>query len=482
LDNLDPRSGSMLDLTTIDLWSLESVQVERFANETRVHVRSWRVDNTDPYTRTDVYTGDEDTNIYRGFYGKRWDSGAGLQLGGQDFGTRSARLGGGGDALSFMGRFGIAKKMWSIDAFGFRRNASRSLQPTFGTGLSLPPFEGTHTLAYLRAGIGNQNGGAWAQATASFMQLAETSPHNDVAAALSKRIIPDTTDTTTKRAQYIVAAGYAKGLIRASAQDRVRAYDGSISHTPSARLEIGGEKGIVSLYGEHNGGTNRRRADGVFRFTPIPFIAIAGAASYEAPDNNLSFPDDTLPFRSIPKTTSARIEAGVKLINPWLIGGFITRDTAVLAPPTVFDTAYAFRPVGRRSGVYGGLRGKVYGDINIDVIGTRWDSAGFYQPRYQARSEINLDTHWLRKFPSGSFGLKIAAIYDYRSEVNFPVANGISRTDWSGMTSGLLEIRILRGVATYQIRNPFGELYQIVPGFYMPRAISIYGLRWEFSN
>jgi hypothetical protein len=480
MDNLDTRSG-MLDLTTIDIWSLENVMIERFANETRIHVRSWRVDNTDPYTRTDIYTGDENTNIYRGFYGKRWGSGAGLQLAGQNFGTRS-RLGGGGDALSFMGRFGIAKKMWSVDAFGFRRNASRSLQPTFGEGLALAPFEGTHTLAYVRAGVGNQNGGPWAQAIASFMRLAESSPKNNASQASAKRIPMDTTDTTTKRAQYILAAGFAKGLVRTSVQDRIRAFNGDLSHTPSARFEAGGAKGIVSTLVEHNGGTSRRRADGVARFTPLPFLAIAGAASYEAPDGAAADAVPGVASNAIPKTTSARIETGVRLINPWLIGGFVTRDTAVLTPPRVIDSAYAFRSVGRRNGIYGGLRGKLYKDVNTDVIATLWDSAGFYQPRYQVRSELNLETRWLKKFPSGNFGLKVAAIYDYRSEVSFPTADGIRRTNTSGIASGLLEIRILRGVATYQVRNPFGNLYQIVPDFYMPHAISIYGLRWEFSN
>ena len=481
LDNVDPRSGSMLDLTTVDLWTLEHVMIERSANQIRIHLRSWRADNTDPYTRTDIYTGDENTNMYRGFYGKRWDSGAGLQLAGQDYSTRSPRFGGGGDALSFIGRFGVAKKSWSIDAFGFSRNASRTLQPTFGDGLSLPPFEGTHTLAYVRTAIGNQRGGPWAHVIASFMRLAEKSPHNDASAAATKRIIPDTTDTTTKRAQYVIGAGYTKGFLNTSAEDRIRAFDGNITHTPSVRLEFGGSRAVASIYGEHNGTINRTRGDATVRVTPIPLLALLAAASYDKPDG-MADPVAGLPSRSIPKSISARLEAGVRLVNPWLIAGFVTRDTAVLTPPTVFDSAYTYQSVGRRSGLYAGLRGKLYKDVNLDLTGTRWDSAGFYQPKYQTRSEINLNTRWLRKFPSGSFGLKVAAIYEYRSDVRFPTANGIKQTGSSGVAGGLLEIRILRGVATYQVRNPFNTVYQIVPGFYMPHTISIYGLRWEFSN
>jgi hypothetical protein len=124
----------------------------------------------------------------------------------------------------------------------------------------------------------------------------------------------------------------------------------------------------------------------------------------------------------------------------------------------------------------------LYKDLNVDVFGTRWDSAGFYQPKYQTRSEVNLNTRWLKKFPSGNFGLKVAASYEYRGDVRFPTATGIRTTGTSGIASGLLEIRILSGVATYQIRNSFGSIYQMVPGFIMPRTLSIYGLRWEFSN
>jgi hypothetical protein len=479
LDNIDPRS-SMLDLTTVELWTLESVQIERFANELRVHLRSWRVDTTDPSTRTDVYTGDEDTNIYRGFYGKRFNNGAGLQLAGQQFSTRSARFGGGGDALSFLARAGIAKKMWSIDAFAERRNASRVIQPTFGSGLSLPPFEGTATLAYIRGGLGNPEGGPWLQAIASSMRLAETSQHITEADAFTRRIRADTTDTTKKRLQYLITGGVARGPLRTSLSDRIRAFDGAVSHTPSARFELNGRIGVIDLYAEHNGGTERRRADGVFRVTPLPFIAIAGAASYEAPDNEVLDSLGAVP--SIPKATSARIEAGLRIWKPWLIAGMVSRDTAVLAPLTVIDSIYAFRSIGRRQGMYAGLRGTLYKDLNVDVIATRWDSAGYYQPRYQARSEIFLDTKWLSRFPSGSFGIKVSAVHDYRSEVTFPTSSGVIRTAASNVFTGLLEIRILSGVASYQVRNPFGELYQIIPDFYMPRSVGVYGIRWQFWN
>jgi len=474
LDNVDPRSGSMLDLNTVQLWTLENVSIERFANELRVHLRSWRADRTDPYTRIDILTGDENTNAYRGYYGKRFDNGAGLQVAGQQYSTRSVRLGGGGDALSFMIRTGIARKSWSIDAFELRTNASRVLQPTFGNGLSLPPFQGVYDLGYVRAGVGDADGGPWLQLIASTMQLAESSPKHDASSAATLHILADTADTTTNRHQFVVAGGYFRGPLRFSATDRIRAFNGSVYHSPSGRFEFGNTVGIVELYGERNFQTGLTRGDAVAQVTPLPFFSVTSSVSTAVPDST--------PIGGTPKFLAARVEAGIRLFRPWLIGGFISRDTAVLKAPTVFDTAYAVRSIGRRNGYYVGLRGQLYKDINVDVQGTMWDSAGYYQPRYQARSEINLVTKWLSRFPSGNFGLKVSFTDDYRSSVAFPVATGVRLTNASGILSALVEIRILRGVATYQVRNIVGSQYQIVPDFYMPRAISLYGLRWDFWN
>ena len=476
MDNLDPRSP-VLDLTLVELWTLESVQIERFANEVRVHVRSWRATSTDPYTRTDVFTGDENSNLYRGFYGKRWGSGFGLQLGGQQFSTRSPRLGGGGDALSFMARVGIAKRVWSIDAYGVRRSGSRSLQPTFSTadGLSIPAYDGTSDLFYVRGAVGNQNGGPWAQVTASRMLFADRSPFVTPAQAVESRLVADTTDTTVTRFQYVGAAGFSRGALRASVTDRVRAFNDDVFHTPSARVEVANQFGHVGLYAEHNQYSRSRRADLIGRLTPLSFLAVAGAVS-------TSEPFDSVAATAPPSWKAARVEAGVRLVNPWLFGGFITRDTAILVGPTMFDTAYKSVRIGKRQGLYAGLRGKLFKDLNVDVVGTRWDSAGFYQPRYQARSEINIDTRWRSRFPSGNFGLKAAVIYDYRSEVRFPTETGFRETPWSGITSALLEIRILRGVASYQVRNISNMNYQYIPDFFMPRTINIYGIRWEFWN
>ncbi|MGI9044995.1 MAG: Plug domain-containing protein [Gemmatimonadaceae bacterium] len=481
IDNLDPKSAPLLDLTTIEIWTLEHVRIERGANELRVHLQSWTTESTDSFTRTDVFTGDENTNLYRGFFGKRYGSGVGIQAGAQQFSTRAARLGGGGDALSLMGRFGIAKRLWSLDAFAVRRSGSRTLQPTFSTsgGLSIPQYDGNHDLAYVRGALGNTSGGPWAQLIASYLRFADRSEPVTAADARARRLVADTTDTTTRQYQYLAAAGIARGPLRISVENRIRSVEGEIYNTPGGRFEIGNRIGIIGVFAESNQFAQATRAEVIGRLSPVSFLALAGAFTTSNPHD----PDTLRPQLIVqPKWTAARIEAGVRLFNPWVIGGFITRDTAIIAGPVLFDTAYAPVAVGRRQGLYAGLRGKLIRDLNVDVVATRWDSAGFYQPREQARAEINLATRWLSRFPSGNFGLKTAFVYDYRGRVAFPTAGGNRTVPASGIMSGLLEIRILQGVVSYQVRNIASENYQIVPDFFMPRTINIYGIRWDFWN
>jgi hypothetical protein len=239
---------------------------------------------------------------------------------------------------------------------------------------------------------------------------------------------------------------------------------------------------LAELSAEHDDYAKRNRTDAVARITPTPFIAASAAVSRvtSTVDRSLTLVDAN---GGVPDMISARIEGGIRLFGPWVIAGFLTRDTALLEPPRAFDTAYVAVPAGRRSGAYFGLRGTIYGALGADIVATRWAAADAYRPSFQSRSEINLITNWLSRFPSGNFGVHAAMVHEYRGQVRFPVADGVRITAASSnVFSGLLEIRIMRATISYQIRNLAGELHQIVPDFYMPRVINLYGVRWEFVN
>jgi hypothetical protein len=482
LDNMSARSAPLLDLNTIQLWTLESVAIERLGGELRVYLRSWQAARTVPSTRVDVMTGDEDTNIYRGFYGKRFRNGAGLQFAGQQFNTTSARFGGGGDGLSVMARVGTGGRMWSVDAFANRTQGTRVLQPTFGAGLSIPAYSATQSLAYARFALGQAKNGPWLELIAAARRLNEDSRHVLPASAPQLHVIADTVDTVTTMKQYVVSAGFTRGPLQIVGVDRIRGFSGSTTHALGGRLQFDSRFVFGEVSAEHDDFAKRNRTDAVARITPTPFITASAAVSRVTStlDRSLILCNEN---GCDPDVISARVEGGIRLLGPWLIAGFLTRDTALLQPPRAFDTAYVTEPVGRRSGAYVGIRGTIYGALGADIVATQWAAADSYRPSFQARSEINLITRWLSRFPSGNFGIHAALIHEYRGQVRFPVANAVRVTESSSnVFHGLLEIRILKAVISYQIRNLAGELHQIVPDFYMPRVINLYGVRWEFLN
>jgi hypothetical protein len=150
MTGMDPRGQAVLDLTQINLWAVEDAVIEPTADEVRVYLRSWRVRNTTPETRTDVSTGDQQTNLYRAFFGKRFDNGGGIQFGAQQYGTTPPSIfGTSSDQTSIVGRLGWAKQDWSVDAVGTR--ISRHRGSIFGetangfvgaeTGDSIPTVE-----------------------------------------------------------------------------------------------------------------------------------------------------------------------------------------------------------------------------------------------------------------------------------------------------------------------------------------------------
>ncbi|MDP9178726.1 MAG: Plug domain-containing protein [Gemmatimonadota bacterium] len=474
LDNLDARTAPLLDLNTVQLWTLERVSVERLGGELRVHLRSWQTERTVPYTRVDVSTGDEDSNLYRGYYGKRFQNGAGVQFGGQQFNTNSARFGGGGDGLSLLARVGTGGTQWSVDALAIRATRTRVVQPTFGAGQSVPGYNATQTLAYLRAAWGQIENGPWVEALASVNRLQEDSRHVTAATAATLRIIPDSADTTSRVQQYVLSGGFTRGPARLSAVHRVRSRDGVTTHSPSGRFELDWRYALVSVFAERDGFHGANRADVAARLTPVPFAAITGAITRttDTGDESTRGPD----------ITAARIEAGVRVFRTWMSAGFMTRDTALLPPLRVFDTAYVATSAGLRSGTYLAIRGPIIGALGADIIATRWAASDAYRPLQHMRAELNFITRWLSRFPSGNFGIHAAVIHEYRGITRFPITQGTRTTASSNVFMGLLEIRILRGIISYQVRNIAGLLHQVVPDFYMHRALNLYGVRWEFWN
>ena len=472
IDNLDSRNNGPLDLSTVQLWSLEHLSIERSAGELRIYMRSWRVDNTDPYTRVDIATGNEDTNLYHGFYGKRFNNGGVLQLAGQQYGVASPRFAGSGDALSLLGRLGIARKAWSVDGFVLRHHATRDQERTIA-GAGSPPIlslDATNTDAYIRAAVGGVERGPWAQFTvASIAFKGRTGPDRTVGTAFS-----DTLERRASETQYNASAGLTLGPARVEVEDRLRALGGQTYNGASARLDLVTPIGVASGFVEHDGFRKTTNADAGIRAQPLPFIAFSGSIGRSIPI--------TTGVSTQVTTTSARAEVALKLLGPWLSVGMIRADGSPGFAPVTYDTL--FLPTGseRVSARTASIRGPIRAGFGIDAWVTQWDTARSYKPRYESRSEINYSNNFSRAFPRGDFELRVAGVYEYRGSVTFPLAAGDIQSPVAKTLSALLEIRIMRAVLSYQQRNILSYPYQIVPGFEMPRVLAIYGVRWDFWN
>src|SRR5262249_18830925 len=161
LDEIDPRTGGVFDLTQVQIWTLEELRIERGATEVRVYMRSWRVERTTPYTRTDIASGDQSTNLYRGFFGLGSADGIGVQRAAQQYDTTPPLRGSpSSDQLSVLGRVGWAAGRFSVDGFAIHVGRDRGTlfgRDVFGNVLpdSVAALKSSRTDAYVRAAYGD---------------------------------------------------------------------------------------------------------------------------------------------------------------------------------------------------------------------------------------------------------------------------------------------------------------------------------------
>jgi len=468
LRELDPRMGRMWDLTQIPLWALDDLRVERGASEIRIHMRSWRVDRTTPYTRTDVYTGDQSTNLYRGLFGRRYRHGEALQIAGQQFGTDPGRNIEGSDQLGVLGRVGLARKGWSVDAFLLRGDRNRGRTVTELRTDTIPPIASTRSDAYLRFGWGTTDKGLWVQALANASKYA----YGGQAAAGGAK----PADTTRSESQYVLAGGYAIGPWRASVTQRYRVGLRRRFATPSARFALDTRQLVVSALAEGRGVDSLRRFEvsGVVR--PLPFVFVGGALGLEQPEDSALAP-------GMPKTPKfARAEAGLRVRDVWLSGGVLRRDATVLDAPTIFRAATGTVTDPALQGVFAAVRGRLWKALYADAQAVQWNDSGYYRPKYQARSELYLSTSMRKRFPKGNFHFLASAVHEYRSTTFWPDTTAIIRTKGYRTVSTLIQFRIIQAEVFWNFRNILGERYEHVPGYRLPRLSNVYGVRWEFWN
>jgi hypothetical protein len=463
IEPFDERTGGLLELGEIQLWTLEEVLVERGADELRVHLRSWRVDRTTTASRTDIFTGDEDTNFYRGFLGRRFTHGEAVQAGFQQYGTTGTPSGG-GDELALIARLGWAGTRASVDGFGIRARRQRNAQER-DDGNVIPRLNYIRRDAYGRIGVGDPDRGGWAQVVLASQAFTR------------ERIDPvdnplDSIEDKRSRNQLIGAVGWSANVVRASLTSRT--YSGEDGfQSVAGRMSIDHRIGAITALAEWRDGDSSSLGEVAARFSPFSFLSLSGVASLRRAPGGVDA-DDVL---------SARGEIGLRVRDLWFTGGVVALDSIHVTAPTVFDSTFVSIDEGRTMALFGGVRGRVWRAVHADVFAFRWERQGSYRPQLQLRSEVYVRTRWLKKFPSGQFGALLSVRHDYRDGISFPRSTGPLIARSSHELSSLLEIRLVDAVLFWRQRYTIGQLpNEFVPGYTVPRQTTLYGVRWDFWN
>ncbi len=518
LDPMDLRSRGVAPVNDLPIHALEEVRIERGADEVRVHARTWRVDRTDPFTRADIATGDLNTNLYRAYFGRRYDRGETLQFSAEQLNTQPDTRLASSDGVSVMGRLGLQRGPWNVDATATR--VSRNRAAWTGTGNqsdqldTVPELTLVRTTAYLRLANGDPEGGRWFQAIASSNSNVDRKrASNSVLAGTSADTTSTQPDSVEYESQYVIAGGLTRGAWRLSATDRLRAGGGRAANSVSARASGAAGPVTIALFGESKSPLSPARVEGNLRFSPFDRIALIGSASrtssanvdrlFSEPRGNAvlntagqflladtAVTDDSTEITryQLGSRTSYRAEAGFRFRDLWVSGGVLHRGPTTLLPPAelggVYDTRSVWRTENSATGKSLTVRGRLWRSVYADAWAVAWnDATGFYRPKYQTRTELYLQTSLLDRFPRGNFGILGSLSHEYRSSSLFPVDDKSVRTvPGYRLLSFKLEIRIQTAVVSYQFRNLLQERYAQIPGFQMPRQVQFYGVRWDFWN
>ncbi|MBY0489074.1 MAG: Plug domain-containing protein [Gemmatimonadaceae bacterium] len=485
LDPIGSRSRGLEDLTDIALWTLDELVIERTPGEVRVWMRTWTVTKTIPYTRVDIFTGDLNTNAFRGQFARRWRNGMLLQLGGQQVATQTGRVSafttsgvsrgrGDGTLQGFLFRTGWSRGKMSVDLFA--QAVSRDRDPhTAREGFTdLPGFKGQRRDGYLRLGYGDTTRGFWAQALVQ--ALRSKIDNKDSVLIVGKDTTKIQMDTVTGRTQQVAAVGYRGRNWQLSLTDRLRVQPGYSQHAPALRGSYSLGMLDAGLWVERNGRDSTERAEAFVRVQPLAWLRLTTAYSRRSPN------DSTLR----PVNNASRAEAAVRFRRLWLGGGLIRTDRAVYQNLPLLGLPNIEIAAAPSQGILASAQGILYKAIQMDLQAVRWNTGQYNRPRTAVHAELAVVTDWRKRFPKGEFGLNTRIMYDRRDGVPFNYGTvatpELQVTEVAQVVTGLLEIRIQQATLFYEYRNLTGGAYEQIRGITMPPAVQLYGMRWTFFN
>ena len=520
LDPLDPRQRGAPAANDMPLATLEELRIERGSDEVRVYARTWRVDRTTPYTRADVATGDQNTNLYRAFFGRRFAHGEAVQLVAEQYSTQPIRALPSSDALNLMLRVGTTRGPWSVDLFTQRSGRNRAQWVGFGNSIQTidtipgrrrcgpPPTRGSAT-AIPSGGSGCSS---WRRPPASVSRRASrtSSPSNRAGSDTSS--VPD---STMNVGQYLLSAGTVYGPFRVSATGRLRAFKGRFSSSPSARVAAETPYLSASVFAEASSPLSPSRIDATARLTPMPRVALLASASRTGSGMFERILGDTISGRTIDELgayqpgpiffySGLRQPGGGSLcardaVEPARGGGGTTLgllgqrgfDPAGPDDPSPSRRAHQGHRRRHRRAIRGRSDGADRGRSRPAVQGALCGRVGHRLERQRRllSSALSIPRRAVHpdessgSLPEGKFRPADVAGARIPIERTLSTARDLVGDDRDIRTLAFrLEIRIQTAVVSYQFRNLLQERYAMVPGFQMPRQTQFYGVRWEFWN
>ena len=416
----------MLDLTQINLWSAEDATIEQTADEIRVYLRSWRVRNTHTETRTDVSTGDQQTNLYRGFFGARLNNGGAFQFGAQQYGTTPPSQFGGEQRS---GRHHRARRVGEAEVERRRvRNASRPaprrdhrrIVVRRAGRLDSGDVVDSHRRVFPRRVRRSRHDKAWAQVMAVASQYVYT----------GFRIVTRRNSHDARRVgarDRVARHESVHGAVHRDRRERCRARFARASRRepsspaarrsspPSARASFTTERVSVSGYAEAKSADSIARADVTFRLQPLSFISLLGSVGPL---------DRTIAANghAACTTTYLRGEAGLRAsraVAHRRRGA--ARQRSSRAGASSSTRAYIAQHAPGATGFEAAIRGKLWGPS----APTSMEFGGTTRPARIGRSirrapSCSCARTSLDRFPTNDFGLMASVVHEYRSDVHFP--------------------------------------------------------------
>ncbi|MEP6832102.1 MAG: Plug domain-containing protein [Gemmatimonas sp.] len=504
MDANDPRSNGVLDLIDVRLWLLDEIVIERTAGEVRVWCRTASNNRTTPFTRTDIYTGDLNTNGFRALFARRFTNGMLLQVNGEQFATQQGRQsqfgtttaagrGDGGNQI-LNARVGFGRKRVSADVYGLITTRDRDAQAGIDSTPPIAAYKGTRREVTARVAVGDSMNGLWSQLVFNSLR---TRLEGIRAAADT-----DTTnhsDTTRSRDMKMFAVGYRTQTMQLSFTERLRTFNGKAWSSPAVRAGYTTKWLSAGAFLERQAIDSSSHLDATVRVAPVKWGAASFSQSVRRFDVGTADGETSVDGSAVDGTVAdslrrpienqSRVEGGVLWHGHWFTGGFIRQSNFLQKPPTLITGTGTGRFIAPASKGYTfGVRGKVYREIGLDVQGIRWNNAALYRPQFSTRTDVSLVTNWLSRFPKGEFGINLHVIHELRDPITFSYTNEklhkqITVTSLrSQIFTTLFEIRIQHMTVFYHFHNMSGQAYELLPGIVMPRQVQMYGIRWDFWN